>query len=60
MDRESQLVRRTPPPRHGWCMRLLLATTIDPRTNSYIAYWDFVTTAALIYTALVTPVSSRE
>ena len=37
-------------------MRLLLATTIDPRTNSYIAYWDFVTTAALIYTALVTPV----
>ena len=29
---------------------------IDPRTNNYIGYWDFVTTAALVFTALVTPV----
>jgi len=30
-------------------------TIIDPRTNPYIAYWDLVTTIALVFTALVTP-----
>ena len=29
---------------------------IDPRTNRLIAYWDLATTAALLFTALVTPV----
>ena len=28
---------------------------IDPRTNTNIGYWDAVTTAALVFTALVTP-----
>ena len=28
---------------------------IDPRTNRLIAYWDLATTAALLFTALVTP-----
>lgn len=32
------------------------STVIDPRTNHYIAYWDLVTTLALVFTALVTPV----
>ena len=29
---------------------------IDPRTNRYIGYWDVVTSIALLFTALVTPV----
>ena len=30
-------------------------TVLDPRTNNYVAYWDLVTTLALVFTALVTP-----
>ena len=40
----------------GTCQRLLRESVIDPRTNKYIAYWDLVTTAGLVFTALVTPV----
>ena len=29
---------------------------IDPRTNKLIGYWDLVTTVALLFVALVTPV----
>ena len=36
--------------------RLNNSTIIDPRTNSFIAYWDLITTVALVFTALVTPV----
>ena len=31
-------------------------TIIDPRTNMFIAYWDGLTTLALLFVALVTPV----
>ena len=31
-------------------------TILDPRTNSFVAYWDLVATMALVFTALVTPV----
>ena len=29
---------------------------LDPRTNQWVAWWDLVTTLALLFTALVTPV----
>ena len=50
--RNSSSIQR----RHGPIGRFNRATTIDPRTNHYIAYWDLVTTLALLFTALVTPV----
>ena len=28
---------------------------LDPRTNQWVAWWDLVTTLALLFTALVTP-----
>jgi hypothetical protein len=43
-------------PAETWCHRLSKATLIDPRTNHCIAYWDLVTSFALLFTALVTPV----
>lgn len=36
--------------------RVRRAWVIDPRTVQWISYWDLVTTAALVFTALVTPV----
>lgn len=35
----------------GCCSRYI----VDPRTNPHIAYWDLVTTLALLFTAIVTP-----
>ena len=29
---------------------------IDPRTNHVVGYWDLLTSLALVFTALVTPV----
>ena len=29
---------------------------IDPRTNSVVGYWDLLTSLALVFTALVTPI----
>ena len=38
------------------CATLNARTIFDPRTNTFVAYWDLVATLALFFTALVTPV----
>jgi potassium voltage-gated channel Eag-related subfamily H protein 7 len=40
----------------GWLWRCLVYTTIDPRSSRMIAYWDLVSTCALVFTAVITPV----
>ena len=55
-DSTIRLPPGTKQPRRGAIARCCTGTIIDPRTNKCIAYWDLVTTVALIFTALVTPV----
>ena len=40
----------------GRLWRCLVYTTIDPRSSRMIAYWDLITTCALVFTAVITPV----
>ena len=34
----------------------MVGWVLDPRTETFVAVWDLVTTFALLYVALVTPV----
>ena len=36
--------------------RRYLRWVLDPRTSSYVTYWEMLATLALVYVALVTPV----
>ena len=51
-DHEGDLDDQEEKKRRG---NLCHRTILDPRTNSFVAYWDLVATLALLYTAVVTP-----
>ena len=49
----SRARKRRPDTLYG---RVRRAWVIDPRSATWISYWDLITSTALIFTALVTPV----
>ena len=54
---ESFAAKRGAAPNNRSCAaRCLQFGIIDPRSNTLIAYWDLITTLALVFTAIVTPV----